>query len=165
MQQHRMLEKQLVGKRLWLENVSRFKAPEMKAGIEGIEQQLLHSQTLAFYYCSNATAQQMCQHGIVATVSDDGCCSLTVCLRTPSELCWQKNAAGAFRSNVAEMLGGVDKDDVQAMMILTLPTDVIRNAGCEGKDTFTFTEHVDKLEFLSQAERHWLTGVHGNVGA
>ena len=41
---------------------------------------------------------------------------------------------------------------LQAMMILTLPTDVIRNAGCEGKDTFTFNEHVDNLEFLSQVE-------------
>eukprot|EP01047_Picozoa_sp_COSAG01_P008155 COSAG01_NODE_317_length_18969_cov_378.101219_17_plen_1851_part_00 len=152
MQQHRMLQKQHVGKRLWLENVSRFKALEMKAGIEAIEQQLLHWQTIAFYYCSNATAQWMCKHGIAATVGDDGNCSLTVCLRTPSELGWQKNAAGAFRSNVAKMLEGVDKDDVQATMILAVPADIIRDAGCEGKGTFTFNEHVDQLEFLSQVE-------------
>ena len=152
LQQHRMLEQQHVSKRLWLENVSRFKAPEMKAGIEGINQLLLHSQTIAFYFCGNERARQMCQHGIAAAVNDDGSYSLTVCLRTPSELGWCKNAAGAFRSNVAELLEGVNEDDVQVMMILSVPTNVIRNAGREGKDTFTLNEHAGELQWLSEVE-------------
>ena len=94
----------------------------------------------------------MCQHGIAATVNDDGNCSLCVCLRTPSELGWRRNAAGAFRSNVAQLLEGIKEGDVQAMMILAVPTAAIRNVRCEGADIFTFKEHVDKLEFLSKVE-------------
>jgi hypothetical protein len=146
--QHRARAKDGTGKNTtWPENVSRFKSAEMNAGIFAVDQQLLHCYTMAFFYTTAVSASKICQdsHGIPCTVDADGNCSITLCLKSPSELGWQKNASGDFKDNVANVVG-IECDDVQAMIIVGVPTDTILRAGCEGADTFTITAQVNLLE-------------------
>jgi hypothetical protein len=149
---HRMSEKVGAGKKIWLENVSRFKPAEMKAGIDGILDGLLHSYTLAVYFTTLERASAMCQEGpgIDTAQGPDGSCTLQLCLRRPAELGWQKNAGGRFKDNVAQLLPRVSRGDVQAMIVLGVPSDAVERAGCQGQDTFTITERPGQLKLLNE---------------
>ena len=117
-------EREQAAKRHWLENTSRFKPAEMTAGLEGIRIQMLQAYTIAYIFASNAAASKMCRDGgIAATCQEGGLHTLTVCLRSPAALGWQSNAGGRFKNNVAALMG-MEVDDVQAVVILGLPTKV-----------------------------------------
>ena len=73
--------------------------------------------------------------------------SVSVSLRSPAELGWEKNAGGHFRQNVAELMN-MEPNDVQTVIICAIPTQIIQAAGCEGSDTFTITEWADNLKLL-----------------
>ena len=138
-----------VGSKHWLENIARFKPAEMAAGTDGIRKDMLRFYTLACMFTTNSTAQKMCNNGGIAACRAEGASShtLTVCLRSPAELVWDKNAGGCFRQNVAALMG-MAASDVQAVVIMGIPSQAIVDAGCEGKATFTIQEHTDKLKLL-----------------
>ena len=136
-------------KRHWLENSARFKPAEMVAGLEGIRIHILQAYTMAFIFATNGAAQKMCNDGgISARKTERGTHALTVCLRSPAELGWQQNAGGPFRQNVATLMGMV-ASDVQAVVIMGIPTRAIAEAGHMGEATFTIEERTEKLKLLA----------------
>jgi hypothetical protein len=149
---HSALQPTFSSQQLWVENVSRFNAQEMAAGLLGVEQQMTQAYTLAFYFCSNAEAERVCKEGIVAssTSLDGGRHTVTVCLQSLSALGWQENAGGSFRQNVSALMG-IALDDVQAMVILGIPTAVINRGGqsADEMSKFCLSEPADELEYLS----------------
>ena len=85
-QTHRMIERDLGGKKHWLENVARFKPAEMAAGLKAISKALLHAYTIAYAFTSRDEANQACCNmGLVAT-KNNGVYTLTVSLRSPAGL-------------------------------------------------------------------------------
>merc|ERR1712176_1076450 len=75
------------------------------------------------------------------------------------ELRWQTNAGGGFKQRVADLLG-MDPNDVQAMVLLGIPSTAIELTECVGEPTFTLTESVDNLTFLQeQTEADGAAGV------
>jgi hypothetical protein len=132
----------------WLENSARFKPGEMAAGIEGICNNMLRFYTMAFIFTTNSAAQRMCDDGgIAARKTEAGTHALTLCLQSPAELGWQKNAGGWFRQNVAALMG-MSTSDVQAMVIMGIPSRAIDEAGCKDKATFTIQERADEFKLL-----------------
>lgn len=107
---------------LWSESVARYTLNEMKAGLSGVEQLMPKSHVMAFYYTSMKEATRMClgrkEHclgGIEATAR-----GIKVCLTSPTELGWCKNAGGDFRSNVAKLMK-LQIADIEVMMVLQVP--------------------------------------------
>eukprot|EP01045_Picozoa_sp_COSAG04_P017562 COSAG04_NODE_1562_length_6335_cov_34.922226_2_plen_476_part_00 len=122
---HSAQQPTFLSQQLWLEDVARFKALEMEAGIVGVDQLLTQAYTLAYYFTTIESAMQICDPGSgIPAVSGSGEHSITVCLWPPSKLGWQPNASGHFRDRVAELMD-MDADDVQAMVILGLPSSLI----------------------------------------
>ena len=119
----------------------------MAAGIEGIRNDMLRFYTMAFIFTTNSAAQKMCDDGgIEARKTEAGTYAVTVCLQPPAELGWEKNAGGRFRQNVAALMG-MGTSDVQAVVIMGIPTRAIDEAGCKDKATFTIEER-DELKLL-----------------
>ena len=144
---HRMIERDLGGKKHWLEDVARFKSAEMTAGLAAINKQLLHAYTIAYAFASRENAEKVCRDmGLVATNST-GTHSLTFSLRSPAELAWQRNAGGYFRQTVA-MLMDMAPEDVQTVIICAIPTQAIEAAGCAGSEKFTIVERANDLKLL-----------------
>ena len=144
---HRIIEKDLGGKKHWLENVARFKPTEMAAGLEAINKALLHACTIAYVFASRDDAEKACSNmGLIAT-KRDGMFTLTVSLRSPAELGWTSNAGGRFRQNVANLMG-MEPTDVQTVIICAIPTQAIQAAGRVGSDTFTIAEQANNLKLL-----------------
>ena len=133
----------------WLENSARFKPAEMVAAIEGIRIQMLQAYTMAFIFTTNELASRMCNNGgIAASKTKKGdTLALTMCLWSPAELCWQQNAGGRFKQNVATLMS-MDESDVQAMVIVGIPAQAIDEAGCKDSATFTIEERAEKLKLL-----------------
>ena len=145
---HRWIERERGSKKVWLENVARFTSEEMAAGLVSLNSQLLRAYTMAYIFTSNENAGKACKdRGVVAIKAEDNVHSLTVSLRSPTALGWQANAGGDFRQNTADQMG-MASDDVQAVIILSIPTRAIHEAGCANKATFTITEQADKLKLL-----------------
>jgi hypothetical protein len=149
---HSALQPTFSSQQLWLEDTARFKAEEMAAGIVGVEQLLTQAYTMAYYFTTIESANTICEHGI-PTVTDGSTRSLTVCLLPPSaqELGWHSNAGGGFKHRVAALLG-MEVDDVQAMVLLGVPTCAIEQAECMGEAVFTLVEPSDGLTFLQKTE-------------
>ena len=138
---------------LWLEDMARLQRQEMAAGIVGVEQLLTRAYTMAYYYTTIERANTICKRGI-PTVRDGSTRGLTVCLLPPSaqELGWHSNAGGSFKQRVAALLG-MEADDVQAMVLLGVPTCAVEQAGCMGQAAFTLVEPSRDLTFLQKTER------------
>ena len=150
---HRLLEKEQASKKLWLENVARFKPEEMVAGVQGVKSQLLHAYTIAYIFKSNVEANKVCQAGgVVATETNDGAYALTVSLQSPADLGWRKNAGGNFRQNVAQLMDMASVDEVQTVIILGIPNQAIEEYGCTQNDKVTFTERASDLKLMQPAE-------------
>jgi hypothetical protein len=101
---------------LWSESVARYTRDEMQAGITEAEQLIPHSHTMAFYYTTIAEAKRMCIGrdcigGIEATED------IKLCLASPATLGWNKNAGGAFKSNVGDLMG-LTVADIQVLIVL-----------------------------------------------
>ena len=144
---HRRIEKDGGTKKHWLENTARFKRAEMAAGLEAIDKALLHAYTIAYVFASRDDAEKACgDMGLIAR-KRDSTFSVTVSLRSPAELGWEKNAGGHFRQNVAELMN-MEPNDVQTVIICAIPTQIIQAAGCGGSDTFTIAEREDNLKLL-----------------
>ena len=144
---HRMIERDLGGKKHWLEDVARFKPTEMAAGVEAINKQLIHAYTLAYVFASREDAGKACSNmGLIARNSN-GTHSLTFSLRSPAELAWQRNAGGYFRQTVA-MLMDMAPEDVQTVIICAIPTQVIEAAGQATSEKFTIVECAEDLKLL-----------------
>ena len=149
---HSVLQPTFSSQQLWIEDVARFKAAEMTAGVVGVEQLLTQAYTMAYYYTTIEHARTICERGI-PTVSHSGMCSLTVCLLPPSaeELRWQSNAGGGFKQRVANLLG-LDVNDVQAIVLLGIPTCAIELEECAGQVLFTLREPAGRPTFLQQQQ-------------
>ena len=149
---HQQLARENAGRRHWLENVARFKPAEMAAGVEGIRNQLLRAYHIAYAFMSTEQADEVCAAGgIAARAAGGGAHSLTVCLRSPAELGWQKNAGGRFRQEVAAMTGMAAKD-VQVVVIVGVPSRAIEAAGGTGAGTFTIDERADEPKLLVRTD-------------
>ena len=116
----------------------------MDAGLKGIEQQMLHAYTMAFLFVTTDEAKAICRGGI-PTIADGARQTLTLCLNSPCALDWQKHAGALFKHNVGQLLG-ITPTDVQAMVIVGVPTSAIDQAGCIEADTVTITEPADERE-------------------
>ena len=142
-------ERASTGVQHWLENIARFKPAEMAAGVNGIRDDMLRFYTIAFIFTTNSDAQKMCDDGgIAARRTEGGALALSVCLRPPATLGWQKNAGGRFRQNVAALMG-MPASDVQAMVIMGIPARAIEEAGCIDDATFTIEERPEELKLLT----------------
>ena len=116
----------------------------MDAGLKGIEQQMLHAYTMAFLFVTTDEAKAICRGGI-PTIADGTRQTLTLCLKSPCALGWDKHAGGLFKHNVGQLLR-ITPTDVQAMVIVGVLTSAIERAGCIGADTVTIAEPADELE-------------------
>ena len=146
---HRSIEREHGSTKVWLENVARFTTEEMAAGIVSLKSQLLHAYTMAYVFTSNKNASETCKTGgVVATETGGSGPSLTVSLQSPTDLGWQTNAGGNFRQNAADRMGMASADEVQAVIILGIPTRAIEEAGCKNEVLFTITEQADQLNLL-----------------
>ena len=144
---HRMIERDLGGKKHWLENVARFKPAEMVGGLDAINKALLHAYTIAYVFASQEEANKVCSNmGLIATKSN-GYFTLNVSLRSPADLGWEKNAAGRFRENVSKLMGMIP-NDVQTVIVCAIPTQAIPAVELAESDTFTIAEHVDNLRLF-----------------
>ena len=145
---HRMIERDLGGKKHWLENVARFKPAEMAAGLEAINKALLHAYTIAYVFASQDEAEKACSNmGLIATKNSGNMFTLTVSLRSPADLGWEKNAGGRFRGNVSKLMGMI-RNDVQTVIVCAIPTQAIPAVELAESDTFTISEHVDNLRLF-----------------
>ena len=151
---HSTLQPTFSSQQLWLEDVARFKPAEMSAGILGVEQLLTRAYTMAYLYTTVENATEICRHGI-PTDTGSGRHRLTLCLLPPSDkiLGWQPNAGGGFQRRVAELLG-MDERDVQAVVLLGVPTCCINKARQmpTANAIFTLVEPVDECTFLQSTE-------------
>eukprot|EP01047_Picozoa_sp_COSAG01_P025112 COSAG01_NODE_1574_length_9861_cov_8.255071_1_plen_719_part_00 len=126
---------------LWSESVARYTREEMKAGINGVEELMPQSHTMAFYYTTKAKAERMCiERQCVGGIQPDTPYvvneasvadyyrigeiqqsrryhGIKVCLERPEKLGWRENAGGEFKSNVHKRMG-LAQEDVQVMMVL-----------------------------------------------
>ena len=125
----------------------RFKPAEMVAGLAAINKTLLRACTIAYVFASREDAEKACSNmGLIAQKSN--CMhTLTVSLRSPAELGWQRHAGGHFRQNVARLMDIVP-NDVQTVIICAIPTEAIEAAGCTRSEKFTLAEHADDLKLL-----------------
>ena len=78
------------------------------------------SHTMAFYYTTGAESERMCigrgcVGGIEATED------IKLCLASPVALGWNKNAGGAFKSNVGDLMG-LNVADIQVLIVLQVRT-------------------------------------------
>ena len=128
--------------------IADFNSADMAVAIDGLCNDMLRFYTIAFIFTTNEHANKMCKDGgIEALRIKEGTHALTACLRSPTELGWQKNAGGCFRQNVA-MLMGMATSDVQAVAIMGIPTRAIEEAGHVSEGIFTIQEHTDELKLL-----------------
>lgn len=131
---HRAIEQARTGCQLWEENVVRFTEQEMAAALYSIDQALLRSLTLAFYYTDRASAQTICDvgGGIEATTSAFGR-GVVVCTTSPVELGWRQGVGAEFRDTVGRVLQPDVRDkslhalDLDVMLVVAVPTTVIRD--------------------------------------
>eukprot|EP01043_Picozoa_sp_COSAG02_P018213 COSAG02_NODE_844_length_16583_cov_116.650267_9_plen_607_part_00 len=125
---HRRIEKAGMHKQVWPENIARFTTKEMEAALNALEQAQLQSYVLCYHYCSAEAARRMCETGRGL----DADSSITTL--SPSDLLWEKYAGGTFRTTAGESLWGVDwerehKEDLQACLVISLPSIVLQNQG------------------------------------
>lgn len=116
---HRWLQDANPDKKLWPENIARFTPDEMEAALHSIKQQQLRSYTLAFLYTTKSQAVEMCQKGL----GIDSSCTVTT--QSPVDFGWEKNAGGFFKENAARAVGQ-QKELLQAVLLLGLPTHAIK---------------------------------------
>eukprot|EP01047_Picozoa_sp_COSAG01_P018601 COSAG01_NODE_1011_length_12147_cov_12.737384_8_plen_388_part_00 len=139
---------------LWLEDVARFESAEMEAGILGVEQLLSQAYTMAYTYTTIEKASKICSpQGGIPAASDSAPHTLTMCLLPPSAklLAWQSNAGGGFKQRVARLLD-MDEHDVQAVILLGVPTCAIEEAECAHEAVFTLSEPFDSCTFLQPTD-------------
>ena len=127
LQRHR--DAGLEPRELWSESVARYTRDEMQAGITGVEQLIPQSHTMAFYYTTGAEAERMCigrgcVGGIEATED------IKLCLASPVALGWNKNAGGAFKSNVGNLMG-LTVADIQVLIVLQVRTSTTLEHSCD----------------------------------
>jgi hypothetical protein len=127
---------QQAGKEIWEENVARFTVAEMEAAVHSISSTTSRGCTLAYFFTTKEHAKQICSRGgsIRANSSPTG---IAVCIVSPDDLGWQRNAGGDFKQNIAgvlwqDELRGMTThthgDQLEAMLILTVPNVVLENA-------------------------------------
>ena len=124
LERHRKLQETNAGKKHWPENVSRFKANEMKAALIAVDQAEMQSYTIVYHYCSADAACRMCETGCGL---DAG---LMVTTLSPSDLNWEKHAGGKFQNTAGEALWSADwrdenASDLQAVVILGVPSRIV----------------------------------------
>ena len=113
---------------------------------------LREGYTMAFFFTTADSATQMCQDGPgIVAAKEFGVYSLALCLKSPAEMGWKKDATAAFKDEVARTVG-VDREDVQVMMVLGVPTAALERAGATDAEVFTITERIGKLELLQSAD-------------
>jgi hypothetical protein len=112
--------------RLWLEDVGRFTAAEMKGALYSISQEQSYTYALAFVYTTAARAIEMCQNGRGIDAEH-----LNVTTMSPIDLGWEQYAGGQFRNVAGRALWGSDwhnthADELQAVLVLAVPVTVLQ---------------------------------------
>lgn len=145
---YQMLAAEQHDKQVWSENISRFTVEEMTAALSGIEQELIRSHALAFFFTTNEQAEALhVNGGITVQCAGDSTYSITLCLVGADKLGWRPGATGNFKREVAELLR-IEEDNVQTMIVLSLPAHRLRAIGSD-KPTLTISEQIGQLELLS----------------
>ena len=73
---------------------------------------LREGYTMAFFFTTADAAKQMCQDGPgIVAAKESGLYSLSLCLKSPTEMGYTQDATAAFKDEVARTVG-VDRDDV-----------------------------------------------------
>eukprot|EP01043_Picozoa_sp_COSAG02_P051076 COSAG02_NODE_5331_length_4431_cov_4.370729_3_plen_598_part_00 len=140
LEKHRRVQQANPDKKLWAENISRFTGAEMKAAIENFRQEEKRSHTLAFFYTSRTAAVASCEqgHGIIGTAE----AGVTVSTKAPHELGWSKNCGERFVDTASTVMWGKGwreehMDELQAVVVLGVPTLAIETQLQGGRSTFT----------------------------
>eukprot|EP01043_Picozoa_sp_COSAG02_P042922 COSAG02_NODE_3692_length_6376_cov_17.973395_5_plen_917_part_00 len=142
---HHHLQEKHAGKQVWPENVSRFTTLEMEAALYSIDQSLLRYQSLAYYYTSATNAAQMCKEGPgIQAVRHGADYGVRVCLRSPTDLGWEKYGGGDFQDRAGTAIWGPHwrdshSNDLQALLVLEVPT---KELGDPVGDAFTISQSL-----------------------
>eukprot|EP01043_Picozoa_sp_COSAG02_P036678 COSAG02_NODE_2703_length_8201_cov_9.957294_2_plen_645_part_00 len=150
---HRRIEKAGTHKQVWPENIARFTTKEMEAALNALEQAQLQSYVLCYHYCSAEAARRMCEIGR----GMDADSSITTL--SPSDLLWEKYAGGTFRTTAGESLWGVDwerehKEDLQACLVIGLPSIVLQNQGLRQNHYMNIPEELLTSDHLGNGTTH-----------
>jgi hypothetical protein len=139
---HRAIEQARAGARLWPEDISRFTTEEMEYGLYAVDQALLRSYSLAYYYTSKANAASIYEPDSGIAPSDG---SIVVCTQSPVELGWEKNGGGSFRANVGRTMwdvgpvdvsaGGRLADQLEVMLVVAVPTTALEEKRNRGRES------------------------------
>ena len=167
---HTRIQQESASKQMWPENISRFSPLEMTAVLKQIDQAMLQTYKMVFYYTTEANATKMCKDGkgIIATSQPGGTLGVTVTTRSPVALGWEKNAAGNFHDVAGSSLWGprwraTRADHLQAVLILGVPTKMVPTASysftipqsllVEAADNAYYANgHIHKLYLLAPAD-------------
>ena len=145
---HERLQLEMASKQHWPENIARFTPDEMVAALKQIDQALPHPYTMAYYYTTAHAASKMCKDGkgIVATVQPGGGkgAGVTVSLRSPTDLGWEKHAGGAFQETAGTMLWGsrwreMHGNRLEAVLVMGVPTTELDKLGDRARRSGEYT--------------------------
>jgi hypothetical protein len=96
---------------LWAENIARFRSDEMRAALKALDQEILRSHDLAYFYTSMDHAKTICEAG---SGIDDIMTPLS-----PSDLGWVKQAGGDFLRNARRIMH--HDEPVESVLVLAIP--------------------------------------------
>jgi hypothetical protein len=109
-----------------------------------IDDAVPQAYTLSYFFTSADEASELHtgSRGIAATPQPDGGFGVRVSLLSPAEMGWEKNAGGKFLDTAGKLMFGTHwretaSKQLQAVLILGIPTDQIPN---DGADTFVIPE-------------------------
>jgi hypothetical protein len=165
---HKWLHRQRTDKKLWAEDIARFKRDEMDAAIEAIDQGMPRAYTLAFYYTSTKEAEIMCTDGKGVTTRNEKE-GVTVSLLSPCDLGWEQYGGGQWKNKASAALWDQTQtwgdEQLQAVLVMGVPTKYILSDSSEGSNTSAQEQGLSNPLFPADFEGGGGDNAHDKVGS